>query len=321
MAVRRVAVVDQRAGAPGRAVPAEHPAEGVDGAAEGRGGARDAGQARGVGAGDRRLGGDGRRRGEAEPVPGQHGAAAVDQRRRRSCVAHETELSWPWLSTSSAGSRCGRSTPTGRPRRPRRRTGTRTRSGWPPPRRPGCPTSRCPSKAKELPSPSMVMQNVGAGAVDGGDALRGGEGGRGLPGRSVEERHLVQVGRGRAEVGGGAREVGAALGRRATARGPEGGDLLDEQPVGLPARRAHQAGAGCGHDTTERSAPGATLHRLGPRARGRRRGRRRRGASTCRRARGRRADGAGALAAAGRQQRRARRAPARPPRSGPPAAH
>ncbi len=58
---QRVAVVDQGAGTPGGAVPAEDPPDGVDGPAERRGGARDAGQARGVGAGEGRLGGDGSR--------------------------------------------------------------------------------------------------------------------------------------------------------------------------------------------------------------------------------------------------------------------
>ena len=82
-----------------RAVPAEDPADGVDGAAERRGGARDGGQARGVGAGEGRLGGD-RDRGE-KVVPFQvRTAPLLSTMTQKAVEAQETELSWPWVSMS-----------------------------------------------------------------------------------------------------------------------------------------------------------------------------------------------------------------------------
>ena len=95
-----VAVVDEGAGAPRRAVPAEHPPDGVDGAAERGGRAGDGGQARSVGAGDGRLGGDRARAPRSRPRS-RSGRCRCCRPGRRSVVeAQETELSWPWVSAS-----------------------------------------------------------------------------------------------------------------------------------------------------------------------------------------------------------------------------
>ena len=66
----------------------------------------------------------------------------------------------------------------------------------------------------------------------------------GLPVRSAEEGHLVQVGCGGAEIGDAAREIGHALGRRGRDGRAEGADLVEEQPIGLAGRRTHDARRG-----------------------------------------------------------------------------
>ena len=65
----------------------------------------------------------------------------LSTRTQNDVVAQETELSWPWVSILLGWVQVRPFHTEGPPSPRRRRPGTRTRSGWRPPRPRGCPTT------------------------------------------------------------------------------------------------------------------------------------------------------------------------------------
>ena len=165
---------------------------------------------------------------------------------QRDTEVQDTELSWPWVSALSGCVQVCPSHSEGPPSAATQKDGDTHEIWLAAPQAPRLPDQPEPSNSQGVPLAVDRHAEGGAGAVDGGDPLRSGDGRRGLPRRAVEQRHLVQVRRGGAEGRAGARQVGDALGRGRRDGGPEGGHLVEDEPVGPPGRRAEHTGVGRG---------------------------------------------------------------------------
>ena len=128
--------------------------------------------------------------------------------------AHETEFSCPCVSTSLGWVHVLPFHTDGPPSAATQNVGDTQEIWLAAPQAPTLPDHPLPSKRKELPSPSMVMQKAGpVQSMAVMPCAAGSVGGR-LPRGSVEEGDLVRVGRGGAEGRRPTGQVGGALRRR-----------------------------------------------------------------------------------------------------------